>query len=99
MKDDAYTLYKAKRRDKIGCEIDHLISRDVGGADDPMNLWPQPWAEAHLKDHVESEEAGLRSGRGSGTDSADDGDRLDIAVPGMDRRVAEEAVMEMQSLI
>jgi hypothetical protein len=25
------------------CEIDHLISRELGGADDVMNLWPQPY--------------------------------------------------------
>jgi hypothetical protein len=26
-----------------GCEIDHRISRDVGGADVLENLWPQPY--------------------------------------------------------
>jgi hypothetical protein len=40
-----------------GCEIDHLISRELGGADDVKNLWPQsysgPW-NAHLKDRVEN---------------------------------------------
>ena len=40
------------------CEIDHLISREVGGADDVSNLWPQaygstPW-NAHLKDKLEN---------------------------------------------
>jgi hypothetical protein len=40
------------------CEIDHLISREVGGADDIKNLWPQaygstPW-NAHLKDKLEN---------------------------------------------
>jgi hypothetical protein len=40
------------------CEIDHLISREVGGADDEKNLWPQaygstPW-NAHLKDKLEN---------------------------------------------
>jgi hypothetical protein len=40
------------------CEIDHLISRELGGADDIKNLWPQaygttPW-NAHLKDKLEN---------------------------------------------
>jgi hypothetical protein len=40
------------------CEIDHLISRELGGADDVSNLWPQaygstPW-NAHLKDKLEN---------------------------------------------
>ncbi|MBD9354823.1 HNH endonuclease signature motif containing protein [Methylomonas albis] len=40
------------------CEIDHLISRELGGADDVSNLWPQayggtPW-NAHLKDRLEN---------------------------------------------
>ncbi|HEY2010508.1 MAG TPA: HNH endonuclease signature motif containing protein [Rhizomicrobium sp.] len=40
-----------------GCEIDHAISRELGGADDVKNLWPQsysgPW-NAHMKDRVEN---------------------------------------------
>lgn len=40
------------------CEIDHLISRELGGADDVKNLWPEaygtaPW-NAHLKDKLEN---------------------------------------------
>jgi len=40
------------------CEIDHLIGRELGGADDPKNLWPQsygakPW-NANLKDKLEN---------------------------------------------
>jgi hypothetical protein len=39
-----------------GCEIDHLISRELGGADDIRNLWPQshsgPW-NAGMKDKLE----------------------------------------------
>lgn len=38
-------------------EIDHLISRELGGADDEANLWPQcysgPW-NAVMKDRVEN---------------------------------------------
>ena len=40
-----------------GWEVDHLISRELGGADDVKNLWPEsytgPW-NAHLKDRVEN---------------------------------------------
>jgi hypothetical protein len=40
------------------CEVDHLISRELGGADDVKNLWPQacgstPW-NAVRKDRVEN---------------------------------------------
>ena len=36
------------------CEIDHLIPRELGGADDVKNLWPQPWADARKKDREEN---------------------------------------------
>lgn len=40
------------------CEIDHLISRELGGADDVRNLWPQPYGSqpwnAVRKDCVET---------------------------------------------
>lgn len=35
-------------------EIDHLISRELGGADTIANLWPQPIAQARLKDRLEN---------------------------------------------
>lgn len=35
-------------------EFDHLIPRELGGADTVENLWPQPWAEARLKDRQEN---------------------------------------------
>lgn len=35
-------------------ELDHLISREIAGADDPKNLWPQPIAEARQKDRLEN---------------------------------------------
>lgn len=40
-----------------GCEIDHLVSRELGGADDVKNLWPQSYSgvwNAHMKDRVEN---------------------------------------------
>ena len=43
---------------KEGCEVDHLISRELGGADTLDNLWPQPYTQhpgAHEKDWLENE--------------------------------------------
>ena len=46
--------------DKSGrhCGVDHLISRELGGADDVKNLWPQPYGSspwnAVMKDRVEN---------------------------------------------
>jgi hypothetical protein len=41
-----------------GCEVDHLISLEVGGANDVKNLWPQPYSgtpwNAHVKDKLEN---------------------------------------------
>ncbi len=41
-----------------GCEVDHLIPRELGGADEVQNLWPQPIAgspwNARLKDRLEN---------------------------------------------
>jgi len=40
-----------------GCEVDHLISRELGGADAIENLWPQPYTQhpgAHEKDWLEN---------------------------------------------
>lgn len=60
MKKQAFTEYgftKLNKDPRCPCEIDHLISRELGGADDVKNLWPQsyqgPW-NAHMKDRVEN---------------------------------------------
>lgn len=42
-----------------GCEIDHRVSREVGGADTVDNLWPQPYLTpdqpgAYQKDKLEN---------------------------------------------
>jgi hypothetical protein len=52
--DDPHCVPAGKRT----CEIDHLISRELGGADVVENLWPQaygtsPW-NAVLKDKLEN---------------------------------------------
>jgi hypothetical protein len=36
-----------------GVEYDHLISLELGGSNDQTNLWPQPIAEARVKDGLE----------------------------------------------
>lgn len=41
-----------------GCEVDHLISLEIGGSNAIQNLWPQrysgtPW-NAHVKDKLEN---------------------------------------------
>lgn len=67
MKREAFTRYgltgnadKSCIKDKNGrhCEIDHCISRELGGADDVDNLWPQPYGgkpwNASAKDRVEN---------------------------------------------
>jgi hypothetical protein len=74
MKDDAYAEYGTAPGQGVcalkthtgangqpvteGCEVDHLISRDLGGADTLENLWPQPYTQhpgAHEKDRLETE--------------------------------------------
>src|SRR5262249_17174004 len=35
-------------------EYDHLISLELGGSNDITNLWPQPIAEARVKDRLEN---------------------------------------------
>jgi hypothetical protein len=37
-----------------GYEIDHLISLEIGGANDISNLWPQPAPSYHVKDVLEN---------------------------------------------
>jgi hypothetical protein len=53
--------HKGAKGKKItkNCEIDHLISRELGGADDPTNLWAQPYLTpdqpgAYQKDKLEN---------------------------------------------
>ena len=46
-----HTGYCAK-----GCELDHLVSLELGGSNDPKNLWPEPYLGtwgARVKDKVE----------------------------------------------
>jgi hypothetical protein len=37
-------------------EEDHLVPLELAGApQDPKNLWPQPWADARVKDQEEND--------------------------------------------
>jgi len=42
---------------KQGCEVDHLIALEIGGSNNPKNLWPEPYQRvklnAHVKDRLE----------------------------------------------
>ena len=49
---------KQGKQVKEACEVDHLISRELGGQDEVENLWPQPYTQhpgAHEKDWLENE--------------------------------------------
>jgi hypothetical protein len=50
-----FTVYKGKRVHRL--EIDHLVPRSLGGADDERNLWnkSQQAFGAHKKDRLETE--------------------------------------------
>lgn len=60
MKREVAAAYHRSRASIVGygkgpcCEFDHLISRELGGADDVKNLWPQPWGAAKQKDRLEN---------------------------------------------
>jgi hypothetical protein len=57
VKRQAYKAYGAKPKPNVCCEVDHLISLELGGSNDFKNLWPEPWAPrpgARQKDAVEN---------------------------------------------
>lgn len=52
-----YQLYGATEKKGVCCEVDHLISLELGGSNSIKNLWPQPYLPrpgAHEKDEVEN---------------------------------------------
>jgi hypothetical protein len=56
-------VYGVPESDWQSYEFDHLIPLNAGGSDDAENIWPQPLAEAHLKDVIEQQTYdGLSSG-------------------------------------
>lgn len=54
MKDQAYREYAETKAKGKCCEVDHLIPLELGGADELINLWPQPYPQAYWKDSVEN---------------------------------------------
>jgi hypothetical protein len=53
-----YAEYGAVEKKGVCCEVDHLISLELGGSNSIKNLWPQPYLPkpgAHEKDLVEDE--------------------------------------------
>lgn len=57
MKQDVSRLYGVAWKDHARFEYDHLIPRELGGADDVGNLWPQPRfgsPNAKQKDQLEN---------------------------------------------
>lgn len=57
-KNAIYAEYGVVSHKPYEYEIDHLISLELGGSNDPKNLWPQsyvtkPW-NAHVKDKLEN---------------------------------------------
>jgi hypothetical protein len=54
MKRDVARSYDVPWEKRGNYEFDHLIPRELGGADDVRNLWPQPWPQAREKDRLEN---------------------------------------------
>lgn len=57
MKKQVFEAYGIPYADHAKYEVDHLISRELGGADDVRNLWPEKWDGqdgAHAKDRLEN---------------------------------------------
>ena len=57
VKRQVYAMYGARPMKGVCCEVDHLISLELGGSNDIENLWPQPYEPrpgAHEKDVLEN---------------------------------------------
>ena len=59
LKAKVYAAYHMSRAKKpCPCEIDHLVSLEIGGSNDQENLWPQPYGtkpwNATVKDRLEN---------------------------------------------
>jgi 5-methylcytosine-specific restriction endonuclease McrA len=61
-KKQVYSIYLSKNYEGRcagveGCEVDHLISLELGGSNDIQNLWPESYSgtnSAHTKDKLEN---------------------------------------------
>ena len=57
VKRQVYVAYSTAPHDSTCCEVDHLISLELGGSNDFQNLWPEPYVPhpgARDKDKVEN---------------------------------------------
>lgn len=57
MKRQVFAAYGVPWSQRAKYEVDHLISRELGGADDIANLWPEKWVgpwNARQKDRAEN---------------------------------------------
>jgi hypothetical protein len=54
MKLQVCAAYHAKDCPGPFWEVDHLVSRELAGADSIENLWPQPAPDFHWKDRLEN---------------------------------------------
>ena len=57
VKRQVYAMYGVRPEKGVCCEVDHLISLELGGSNDVENLWPQPYEPrpgAHEKDVLEN---------------------------------------------
>lgn len=55
MRRQVFAWYGIPQHERRNYEVDHLIPRSAGGADDVRNLWPQAWVPwARLKDRLET---------------------------------------------
>lgn len=56
LKRQVYAEYGAAKNAGVCCEVDHLVSLELGGSNARANLWPQPYLPApgaHEKDRLE----------------------------------------------
>ena len=57
VKREVYAAYGRSRRKGVCCEVDHLISLELGGSNRFQNLWPEPYDiewNAKVKDRLEN---------------------------------------------
>jgi hypothetical protein len=58
MKKQVFAEYRIDLSRRSEFEVDHLVSRELGGADDVKNLWPESYItqpyNAHRKDRLEN---------------------------------------------
>ncbi len=53
MRRHVFAAYGIPWERRADYELDHLVPRSLAGADDILNLFPQPWPSARKKDRLE----------------------------------------------